>query len=93
MTKRSLEKRTVLIVHEDVKTLGTGAELVGGHHGGTLRSSGRAGRRLTYPDTRCPFSQVLEQANLPDTEKIVGRTPQTGRVLIDSRRFCDGTIF
>ena len=28
--------------------------------------------RLTYPDTHAPFSQVLEQANLPNAETIVG---------------------
>jgi pyruvate/2-oxoglutarate/acetoin dehydrogenase E1 component len=27
--------------------------------------------RVTYPDTHVPFSQVLEAANLPNTEKIV----------------------
>jgi pyruvate dehydrogenase E1 component beta subunit len=27
--------------------------------------------RVTYPDTHAPFSHVLEQANLPNTQKIV----------------------
>jgi pyruvate/2-oxoglutarate/acetoin dehydrogenase E1 component len=27
--------------------------------------------RVTYPDTHCPFSQVLEHYNLPDADKIV----------------------
>jgi pyruvate/2-oxoglutarate/acetoin dehydrogenase E1 component len=26
--------------------------------------------RVTYPDTHCPFAHVLEQANLPNAEKI-----------------------
>ena len=25
---------------------------------------------VAYPDTHCPFSHVLEGANLPDVEKI-----------------------
>ena len=27
--------------------------------------------RVTYPDTHCPFSHILEQANLPNADKIV----------------------
>jgi pyruvate/2-oxoglutarate/acetoin dehydrogenase E1 component len=67
----SLEKTNrVLIVHEDVKTLGIGAEL------SALIAEERFDHldapimRLTYPDTHCPFSHVLEQANLPDTQKV-----------------------
>ena len=26
--------------------------------------------RVTYPDTHCPFSQVLEHYNLPNADKI-----------------------
>jgi pyruvate/2-oxoglutarate/acetoin dehydrogenase E1 component len=26
--------------------------------------------RVTYPDTHCPFSQVLEHHNLPNVDKI-----------------------
>jgi pyruvate/2-oxoglutarate/acetoin dehydrogenase E1 component len=26
--------------------------------------------RVTYPDTHCPFSQVLESYNLPNADKI-----------------------
>jgi pyruvate/2-oxoglutarate/acetoin dehydrogenase E1 component len=26
--------------------------------------------RVTYPDTHCPFSQVLENYNLPNADKI-----------------------
>jgi len=26
--------------------------------------------RVTYPDTHCPFSAVLEAYNLPDANKI-----------------------
>jgi 2-oxoisovalerate dehydrogenase E1 component beta subunit len=69
---RSVEKTNrVLIVHEDVKTLGIGAELSAliteerfDHLDGPVL-------RVTYPDTHCPFSPVLEKANLPDVEKIV----------------------
>ncbi len=68
---RSVEKTNrVLIVHEDVKTLGIGAEL------SALIMEERFDRldapvqRLTYPDTHCPFSQVLEQACLPNADTI-----------------------
>jgi pyruvate/2-oxoglutarate/acetoin dehydrogenase E1 component len=69
---RSVEKTNrVLIVHEDVKTLGIGAEL------SALITEERFDHldcpvlRVTYPDTHCPFSPVLEKDNLPDVEKIV----------------------
>src|SRR5579864_3703042 len=68
---RSLDKTSrALIVHEDVKTLGIGAEL------SAVLVEERFDRldapvlRVTYPDTHCPFSHVLEQANLPNVEKI-----------------------
>ena len=67
----SVEKTSrVLIVHEDVKTLGIGAEL------SAVIAEERFDRldapvmRLTYPDTHPPFSQILEQANLPNADSI-----------------------
>jgi 2-oxoisovalerate dehydrogenase E1 component beta subunit len=69
---RSLEKTSrVLVVHEDVKTLGLGAEL------SAVITEERFDRldapvlRVTYPDTHAPFSNVLEGFNLPNTDKIV----------------------
>jgi pyruvate/2-oxoglutarate/acetoin dehydrogenase E1 component len=68
----SLEKTSrVLIVHEDVKTLGIGAELSAVIMEERFDRLDAPVLRVTYPDTHCPFSQVLEKANLPDTEKIV----------------------
>jgi 2-oxoisovalerate dehydrogenase E1 component beta subunit len=67
----SIEKTSrILIVHEDVRTLGVGAEI------SALIAEERFGHldapvmRVTYPDTHCPFSHVLEAANLPDADKI-----------------------
>ena len=68
---RSIEKTNrVLIVHEDVKTLGIGAELaavIGEEHFAYLDAPVM---RLTYPDTHQPFSHILEHANLPNAETI-----------------------
>lgn len=68
---RSVEKTSrVLIVHEDVKTLGIGAEL------SAVITEERFDRldapvlRVTYPDTHAPFSHVLEHANLPNADTI-----------------------
>jgi 2-oxoisovalerate dehydrogenase E1 component beta subunit len=68
---RSVEKTSrALIVHEDVKTLGIGAEI------SALLMEERFDRldapvmRVTYPDTHPPFSHVLEAANLPNADKI-----------------------
>jgi 2-oxoisovalerate dehydrogenase E1 component beta subunit len=67
----SVEKTSrALIVHEDVKTLGLGAELSAVLMEERFASLDAPVMRLTYPDTHPPFSQVLEQANLPDANKI-----------------------
>jgi 2-oxoisovalerate dehydrogenase E1 component beta subunit len=69
---RSVEKTNrVLIVHEDVKTLGVGAELSAVIMEERFEQLDAPVRRLTYPDTHCPFSHMLEQANLPGTDEIV----------------------
>jgi len=67
----SVEKTSrALIVHEDVKTLGIGAEL------SAVITEERFDRldapvmRVTYPDTHPPFAQILEQANLPNADTI-----------------------
>src|SRR5262249_55225335 len=59
-----------LIVHEDVKTLGLGAELSAVIMEERFDRLDAPVRRLTYPDTHVPFSQVLEQANLPNADRI-----------------------
>jgi pyruvate/2-oxoglutarate/acetoin dehydrogenase E1 component len=68
----SLEKTSrVLIVHEDVKTLGIGAELSAVIMEERFDRLDAPVRRVTYPDTHPPFSNVLEQYNLPNADKIV----------------------
>jgi 2-oxoisovalerate dehydrogenase E1 component beta subunit len=62
----------VLIVHEDVKTLGLGAELSAVLMEERFESLDAPVLRLTYPDTHPPFSHVLEGANLPNTDTITG---------------------
>jgi 2-oxoisovalerate dehydrogenase E1 component beta subunit len=68
---RSVEKTSrALIVHEDVKTLGIGAELSAVIMEERFDRLDAPVMRVTYPDTHPPFSNVLEQANLPDADKI-----------------------
>jgi 2-oxoisovalerate dehydrogenase E1 component beta subunit len=67
----SVEKTSrALIVHEDVKTLGIGAELSAVITEERFDYLDAPVMRLTYPDTYAPFSQVLEAANLPNAETI-----------------------
>ncbi|MCM3880258.1 MAG: alpha-ketoacid dehydrogenase subunit beta [Vicinamibacterales bacterium] len=67
----SIEKTSrLLIVHEDVKTLGIGSELAAIVVEERFDVLDAPVMRVTYPDTHCPFSQVLEQYNLPDADKI-----------------------
>jgi 2-oxoisovalerate dehydrogenase E1 component beta subunit len=68
---RSVEKTNrALIVHEDVKTLGIGAELSAVIMEERFEHLDAPVLRVTYPDTHCPFSQILEQANLPNAKTI-----------------------
>ena len=67
----SVEKTSrLLIVHEDVKTLGIGSELAAIVVEERFEALDAPVMRVTYPDTHCPFSQVLEQYNLPNADKI-----------------------
>ena len=68
---RSVEKTNrALIVHEDVRTLGLGAELSAVIMEERFDHLDAPVMRVTYPDTHCPFSHVLEEANLPNAAKI-----------------------
>jgi 2-oxoisovalerate dehydrogenase E1 component beta subunit len=68
---RSVEKTNrAMIVHEDVKTLGIGAELSAVIMEEKFDALDAPVMRVTYPDTHCPFSNVLEAFNLPDADKI-----------------------
>jgi len=68
----SVEKTSrVLVVHEDVKTLGVGAELSAMIVEERFDYLDAPVLRVTYPDTHSPFSHLLEAANLPNTDKIV----------------------
>jgi 2-oxoisovalerate dehydrogenase E1 component beta subunit len=67
----SVEKTgRVLIVHEDTKTLGIGAELSAIIGEERFEHLDAPVVRVTYPDTYPPFAQVLEQYNLPNADKI-----------------------
>jgi 2-oxoisovalerate dehydrogenase E1 component beta subunit len=68
---RSIEKTNrALIVHEDVRTLGIGAELSAVIMEERFDVLDAPVLRVTYPDTHPPFSHVLEAANLPNADKI-----------------------
>jgi len=67
----SVEKTNrAVIVHEDVKTLGLGAELSAVIVEERFEALDAPVMRVTYPDTHCPFSNVLEDYNLPNADKI-----------------------
>jgi 2-oxoisovalerate dehydrogenase E1 component beta subunit len=67
----SIEKTNrALIVHEDVKTLGIGAEISAVIMEEKFEVLDAPVMRLTYPDTYTPFAQILEAANLPNADTI-----------------------
>ena len=67
----SVEKTSrALIVHEDVKTLGIGAEISAVLMEERFDHLDAPVMRVTYPDTHQPFSHVLEGFNLPNADKI-----------------------
>ena len=81
----SVEKTSrALIVHEDVKTLGLGAELSAVIMEERFEQLDAPVMRVTYPDTHVPFSHVLEQANLPNAQKITDALRRLAEVLIGS---------
>jgi len=69
----SVEKTSrALVVHEDVKTLGIGAELSAVIMEEKFSALDAPVMRVTYPDTHPPFSHILEAANLPNVDTIAG---------------------
>ena len=67
----SVEKTNrALVVHEDVKTLGIGAEISARLMEERFDHLDAPVMRVTYPDTHCPFSHVLEEAALPNVDTI-----------------------
>jgi 2-oxoisovalerate dehydrogenase E1 component beta subunit len=67
----SVEKTNrALVVHEDVKTLGLGAELSAVLMEEKFHLLDAPVMRVTYPDTHAPFSHVLEAANLPNADRV-----------------------
>jgi 2-oxoisovalerate dehydrogenase E1 component beta subunit len=74
---KSVEKTSrVLVVHEDVKTLGIGAELSATIMEERFAALDAPVMRLTSPDTHTPFSHVLESAVLPNPDTILGALRQ-----------------
>jgi pyruvate/2-oxoglutarate/acetoin dehydrogenase E1 component len=68
---RSVDKTSrVLVVHEDVKTLGIGSEISAVLMEEKFDALDAPVMRVTYPDTHPPFSHILEAANLPNADKI-----------------------
>jgi 2-oxoisovalerate dehydrogenase E1 component beta subunit len=67
----SVEKTSrAMVVHEDVRTLGLGAEIAAILADERFDYLDAPVRRVTYPDTHCPFSNVLEHAVLPNVDRI-----------------------
>jgi 2-oxoisovalerate dehydrogenase E1 component beta subunit len=68
---RSIEKTSkAMIVHEDTRTLGVGAEVAAILAEEAFDLLDGPIVRVTAPDTPVPFSPPLEKAFLPDPEKI-----------------------
>jgi 2-oxoisovalerate dehydrogenase E1 component beta subunit len=67
----SLDKTNrLLVVHEDAKTLGIGAEISAVIMEEKFDVLDAPVMRVTYPDTHAPFSHILEAANLPNADTI-----------------------
>jgi 2-oxoisovalerate dehydrogenase E1 component beta subunit len=74
---QSIEKTSkALIVHEDVRTLGMGAEVAAILAEEAFELLDGPIMRVTAPDTPVPFSPPLEQAFLPNADKIAAAARQ-----------------
>jgi 2-oxoisovalerate dehydrogenase E1 component beta subunit len=74
---QSIEKTSkALIVHEDVRTLGMGAEVAAILAEEAFDLLDGPIMRVTAPDTPVPFSPPLEQAFLPNADKILAAARQ-----------------
>jgi 2-oxoisovalerate dehydrogenase E1 component beta subunit len=74
---RSIEKTSkALIVHEDVRTLGMGAEVAAILAEEAFDLLDGPIMRVTAPDTPVPFSPPLEKAFLPSADKILTAAQQ-----------------
>jgi pyruvate/2-oxoglutarate/acetoin dehydrogenase E1 component len=74
---RSIEKTSkAIIVHEDTRTLGVGAEVAAILAEEAFDLLDGPIMRVTAPDTPVPFSPPLEAAFLPNAEKIVAAVRQ-----------------
>jgi len=68
---RSVDKTSrLLIVQEDVKTLGIASEISAAVMEEKFDALDAPVMRVTYPDTHAPFSHILEAANLPNADTI-----------------------
>jgi 2-oxoisovalerate dehydrogenase E1 component beta subunit len=59
-----------LVVHEDVRTLGIGAEISAALMEECFDALDAPVLRVTYPDTHCPFAAGLEARCLPNVDTI-----------------------
>ena len=69
---KSVEKTSkVLVLHEDTRTGGFGAEIVATITEESFENLDAPVRRITAPDSPVPFSPPLERAYIPQVEDVV----------------------
>jgi pyruvate/2-oxoglutarate/acetoin dehydrogenase E1 component len=69
---RSVEKTSkALVLHEDTRTAGFGAEIVATIAEEAFESLDGPAKRVAAPDTPVPFAPALEKAFLPQVEDVV----------------------
>ena len=69
---KSVEKTSkVLVLHEDTRTGGFGAEIAATITEEAFESLDAPVKRITAPDTPVPFSPPLEKAFIPQVEDVV----------------------
>ena len=61
----------VIVLHEDTRTGGFGAEIAATIAEEAFEDLDAPPRRITAPDTPVPFAPVLEQAFIPQVDDVV----------------------
>ena len=88
-SRASRKTSKVLVLHEDTRTGGFGAEIAATIAEEAFEDLDAPVKRIAAPDAPVPFSPPLEKAYIPQVEDVVAGTEGAGRVLMATTEAVD----